>query len=338
MNKAIFYQYPITPYKVDPIFRNSDFKVFGNPTRHNSPTLIQLKDFKYVLVKPDDFEYNFDLCFKVATYLYHYKAREIRGEVYTYFFGDINDCKEIGDEFENQICKYVSYEMLDEWYPKSLTEINDYFVNFFLVQQKYYGQSFWFKDYDVRYLLFLPYSLKEDELRASKSFLYKQLEENEYIDIHRSETKYVSLKITDKAIKQFQKTKVKENSNTAFIAIKFKENEERIKAIQNAIAECGYTPVIMTEYQTNDWIMPEIFHQIQLSKFVVVDLSLRCDGAYYEAGYAHAMGKPVIHLYDEREKENNPLHFDVAQKSTVIYNNLDDLKEKLTKRIEATVN
>ncbi len=63
----------------------------------------------------------------------------------------------------------------------------------------------------------------------------------------------------------------------------------------------------------------------------------RCDGAYYEAGYAHALGKEVIHLYDEREKATNPLHFDVAQKSTVMYNGLDDLKAKLIKRIKATI-
>ncbi|MCI9654208.1 MAG: hypothetical protein HFG91_07710 [Acholeplasmatales bacterium] len=93
----------------------------------------------------------------------------------------------------------------------------------------------------------------------------------------------------------------------------------------------------MNEFETNNWIMPEIFHQIQLSKFVVVDLSIRCDGAYYEAGYALAMGKEVIHIYDRREESNNPLHFDVAQKSTVIYNDFDDLKFKLMNRIKATI-
>jgi nucleoside 2-deoxyribosyltransferase len=94
----------------------------------------------------------------------------------------------------------------------------------------------------------------------------------------------------------------------------------------------------MSEYETNNWIMPEIFHQIKLSKFVVVDLSIRCDGAYYEAGYAYALGKEVIHLYDNREQGTNPLHFDVAQKSTVMYNDYDELVEKLVARIKATVN
>ena len=69
-----------------------------------------------------------------------------------------------------------------------------------------------------------------------------------------------------------------------------------------------------------------------------MDLSIRCDGAYYEAGYAYALGKEVIHLYDNREQGTNPLHFDVAQKSTVMYNDYDELVEKLVARIQATVN
>ena len=80
------------------------------------------------------------------------------------------------------------------------------------------------------------------------------------------------------------------------------------------------------------------FHQIQISKFVVVDLSIRCDGAYYESGYAYALGKEVIHTYDEREKDANYLHFDVAQKSTIMYNSFEELEDRLIKRIKATVN
>ncbi len=323
----------------DPIFKESNYRIYSKSDRHffDTPLLYSVGEYRFVLVNPKDFGNDEDLCFKVATYLYHHKVIQSKNKIYTYFFGDINKCKEIGEDFSNQICKYISYEMLEEWYPKNLTDINDKVVNFFLEQQEYYGQSFSVADYDMNYLLFIPKTLDEKKFRKSRYFLLYQLEANGYFVAEKWQNHYMYLSITADAISQFQKTKNKE-SNTAFIAIKFKGNEERIKAIQDTVADCGYEPRIMTEYQTNDWIMPEIFHQIQLSKFVVVDLSLRCDGAYYEAGYAHAMGKPVIHLYDEREKENNPLHFDVAQKSTVIYNNLDDLKEKLTKRIEATVN
>jgi hypothetical protein len=50
------------------------------------------------------------------------------------------------------------------------------------------------------------------------------------------------------------------------------------------------------------------------------------------------LGKEVIHIYDKREEDRNPLHFDVAQKSTVIYSDYEELVEKLVNRIKATVN
>lgn len=108
--------------------------------------------------------------------------------------------------------------------------------------------------------------------------------------------------------------------------------------IQKAIAEAGFEPRIMSQVETNNWIMPEIFYQIKNCRFVVADFSLPCDGAYYEAGYAAALDKPVIHLFDRREEtETNKLHFDIAQKSTIFYNDFDELRTRLINRIKATI-
>ena len=127
-------------------------------------------------------------------------------------------------------------------------------------------------------------------------------------------------------------------TNKAFIAIKFDGNNVRINTIQDAISQAGFEPVVMNRLETNNWIMPEVFHQIEISRFVVADFSLPCEGAYYEAGYAAALQKPVIHLFDEREKtESNKLHFDIAQKSTIYYEDWNDLKERLINRIKATI-
>lgn len=225
--------------------------------------------------------------------------------------------------------------MINEWYPKTLNEINDYVVNYFLSIQRYFGEEFYLENYDLNYLFFISKKLKEEEFKNSLFFIKEQLRESGYLFF--SEHGKSRVIVEKKGIEKYQKSQDKENSKLAFIAIRFSDNEQRIQAIQNAIVECGFEPRIMNEYETNQWIMPEIFHQIQISKFIVVDLSIRCDGAYYEAGYAHALGKEVIHIYDEREENNNPLHFDVAQKSTVIYKDFDDLKKKLVNRIKATI-
>lgn len=56
--------------------------------------------YRYVLIKPKDFNGNKNLCFKVATYLYYHETSNSKGTKYTYF-ENINDCKEIGQEFTN---------------------------------------------------------------------------------------------------------------------------------------------------------------------------------------------------------------------------------------------
>lgn len=58
----------------------------------------------------------------------------------------------------------------------------------------------------------------------------------------------------------------------------------------------------MVSNERNNWIMPEIFQKIKETRFVIVDFSLQCNGAYYEAGYAGALWKNVIQLCSTKGK------------------------------------
>ena len=62
-------------------------------------------------------------------------------------------------------------------------------------------------------------------------------------------------------------------------------------------------------------------------------------GAYYEAGYAQALGKQVIMCCrkSEFDSDKGRPHFDVAQKSMIVWKDEEELVERLRKRIEATV-
>ena len=85
--------------------------------------------------------------------------------------------------------------------------------------------------------------------------------------------------------------------------------------------------------------MPEIFYEIKQSKFVVVDITKQNYGAYYEAGYAQALGKEVI-VCCKKSVFDNPKtkpHFDIAQKSMILWENEQDLIDRLKRRIIATV-
>ena len=58
--------------------------------------------------------------------------------------------------------------------------------------------------------------------------------------------------------------------------------------------------------ETNDFITPELLKYIRDSKFVVVDLTHKNNGAYLEEEYALGVGKPVIQLCQKDQR----LHFE----------------------------
>ena len=65
----------------------------------------------------------------------------------------------------------------------------------------------------------------------------------------------------------------------------------------------------------------------------MVDLSHQNNGAYFEEGYAMGSGKPVIQLC----KKDVRLHFDIAQKNTIIWETEEEIPERLKNRIIATI-
>ncbi len=126
--------------------------------------------------------------------------------------------------------------------------------------------------------------------------------------------------------------------NYGFIAMSFDDKVKYIGEIfKKAIQAKGYEPRIIKDKEHNNYIMPEIFYEIQRSKFVVVDVTEPNYGAYYEAGYAQALGKEVIVCCREEVFNDRKPHFDIAQKSMIIWKDEEDLYDRLTKRIEATV-
>ena len=337
MGKYKFHQYTSSEFDCDPIFKEKQFQMFGHAGCYGSPILFVVDRYRYVIVDPINMLRDEELVYRIGVYLYHHEIKS-NGLPVTYFFGDISKCKEISEEFTSQAIRLVSHEMIDEWFPKNINEINQRIIQYFLFKQTHYGQEFEWTGNDKNKLFFISPKLDAAAQRQEYNFITAQIFKKGLVSKTQNADNRIWFVVSEDAIELYQNSeKNSKKSNLAFIAIKFKDNEERIEAIQKAIALAGYEPRIMSEHETNNWIMPEIFHQIKLSKFVVVDLSIRCDGAYYEAGYAYALGKEVIHLYDNREQNTNPLHFDVAQKSTVMYNDYDELVDKLVARIKATV-
>ena len=120
----------------------------------------------------------------------------------------------------------------------------------------------------------------------------------------------------------------------ALVAMKFGDDTIPLReAIRQGITEAGYYAVFIDEVQHNEFITPELLKHIRDSRFVVVDLTHQNNGAYFEEGYAMGIGKSVIQLC----KADTKLHFDIAQKNTIIWKTEDAIPERLTTRLIATI-
>ena len=133
-------------------------------------------------------------------------------------------------------------------------------------------------------------------------------------------------------IDELQKNKA--NGKNVLVAMKFGNDTNALReAIRLGVRNAGYIAIFIDEVQHNDLITPELLKYIRNSKFVVVDLTHKNNGAYFEAGYAMGLGKQVIQLC----KNDVPLHFDVAQKNTIMWDTESDIPQRLENRIIATI-
>ncbi|HOP12022.1 MAG TPA: hypothetical protein PK629_11075 [Oscillospiraceae bacterium] len=220
-------------------------------------------------------------------------------------------------------------------YPKNAIEkINRVLINLSIRYPNIGDAIDWSHENEYR-LLFCDTENQEQEAKAIINYLINL----NYIDGDSlSGTGKILFKGWEK-IEELSKTLVK---NQGFIAIGYKDTESIIKTIKETIEnDCNikFIAMVISEKQYNGQIVPEIFYEIQQSKFVVVDVTIPNYGAYYEAGYAEALGKPVIVCCRKKEFDDpkRKPHFDIAQKSSVIWEDETDLRERLKKRIEATV-
>ena len=105
------------------------------------------------------------------------------------------------------------------------------------------------------------------------------------------------------------------------------------------IRKAGYHPVRIDQRQHVNKIDDEIISEIRRSRFMVADFTQDESGArggvYYEAGFAHGLGIPVI--FTCRKDWLKKIHFDIRQYNCIEwdYENLEKLQEDLANRITA---
>ncbi len=108
----------------------------------------------------------------------------------------------------------------------------------------------------------------------------------------------------------------------AFMAMKFGEPKlERMLAevFRPAAAKAGFDLFKLDDVPKAGLIDDRLRVEIQASDFVVADLSHDNLGAYWEAGYAEGLGKPVIYTCEQAKFETTRTHFDTNHHLTIVW-------------------
>ena len=142
-------------------------------------------------------------------------------------------------------------------------------------------------------------------------------------------------------------TQAQVESRSAFMAMQFDKHLIDIvnTHFKPAVARTGFELKLLTDNQPAGLIDDQLRVALRTARFVIADLTHANNGAYWEAGFAEGLGRPVIYMcrkaewdaVDERGRRK--VHFDTSHLVTIIWSpdNLLDAADRLAATIRATL-
>ena len=295
----------------------------------------------------------------LAAYLaYH---RFSHGNAIEYRYHTVRD-KEVCDKYREEFKKgnniegqpvHMDSDIVETWYPKTFAERVDNILLYFGSKAPHIGQPISFSYEETVSALFVDRfeiirdrdsgrvtkceKRDDDDCGNEAKYMLDCLKKRgliEYVFIS-SDEEAVEITITPEGYARIDELqKYSAHGRNVLVAMQFGEDTKNLReAIRQGVKDAGYYAVFIDEVQHNDFITPELLKYIRDSKFVVVDLTHKNNGAYFEEGYAMGVGKPVIQLCQRNQK----LHFDIAQKNTIMWDVEDNIPVQLCNRIKATI-
>lgn len=248
---------------------------------------------------------------------------------------------------------HMNAEMISAWYPKSFAERIDLILLYINNRIPHIGQFVSMGVPEVLSMLFVDRKERirsavaqnngswnwreETECEDEAEYMLDCLKKSQYIEYRYcvNEEDWIEIRLTPEGYARVDMLqKYTANGRNVLVAMKFGEDTKALReAIRSGITDAGYFAIFIDEVQHNDFITPELLKYIRDSKFVVVDLTHQNNGAYFEEGYAMGLGKPVIQLC----KKDARLHFDIAQKNTIMWDTEEVIPLMLKNRIIATI-
>jgi nucleoside 2-deoxyribosyltransferase len=124
----------------------------------------------------------------------------------------------------------------------------------------------------------------------------------------------------------------------AFMAMKY-ENKVLEKIYEtniiNAVKETGFQINLLKDVLQAGSIDDQLRVQLRNAKFLIVDLTDDNNGAYWEAGYAEGLQKPVIYLCEKDKFAKFKTHFDTSHLTTVLWH--EETIEEDMKNLKAVI-
>lgn len=128
----------------------------------------------------------------------------------------------------------------------------------------------------------------------------------------------------------------------AFMALQY--SDPRLDRIVNewfrpAVGETGFELKRLDDDPRAGLIDDHLRVEIQGARFLIADLTHRNSGAYWEAGYAEGLGKPVIYTCERSVFDSGGSHFDTSHHLHVLWEEtgLKDAVRRLKATIRATI-
>lgn len=286
----------------------------------------------------------------LASYLYYHAIfDESKNSFHTYFYVCYGSKKD-ADYW------VVTYDMVENWYPKTFAEKVDLFLLLLEEKSNYMGYDVLFSTEQMLSACFVKRKITGKwEARADSErewqcvYFLNYLRDCDYIEEYNHETQICLAPSGYQRVDELQKNNSK--SKEVFVSMAFNDGTKQTReAIRDGIIDAGYSPEFIDEIIHNHQIMPEMFRLIRECRFLIMDVSDPNYGAYYEAGYALGLGKEVIISCKEEvftkkyeteeekrlEKYMKP-HFDIAQKQLLIWKDYEDLTHKLSEWIKSII-
>ena len=134
------------------------------------------------------------------------------------------------------------------------------------------------------------------------------------------------------------------DGNYGFIAMQF-DDPALTPFIEDVVKpavkeDVGYDLVDMNDSGRAGVIDNIMRERIRNAAFAIVDLTHDNSGAYWEAGYADGVGKPVIYICEKEKFKTYGTHFDTSHCTTILWSRDDDkgFCQKLTDVILRSLN